>query len=211
MSGMPGASSMDATAWDDRYRAGGLVWSATPNVWVERECAGLAPGRALDLAAGEGRNAVWLAERGHAVEAVDFSPVGLDKARAMAAGRGVALTTTVADVTAALDVEPADLVVVCYLQLPREPLARALAEAARLTAPGGTLVVVAHDRDNLERGVGGPRDPAVLPSVAEVVDALDGSGLEVVLAEQVVRTVGTDEGPREAIDLVVRAVRPATG
>ncbi|MEY3019992.1 MAG: hypothetical protein RLZZ272_976, partial [Actinomycetota bacterium] len=180
-------------------------------VWVERECAALAPGRAIDLAAGEGRNAVWLAERGWDVEAVDFSPVGLDKARAMAAERGVALTTTVADVTTPLDVAPADLVLVCYLQLPREPLARALVGAARLTAPGGTLVVVAHDRDNLERGIGGPPDPAVLPSVTEVVAALDGSGLEVVRAEQVVRRVETDDGEREAIDLVVRALRPVVG
>ncbi|MEY3019811.1 MAG: hypothetical protein RLZZ272_795 [Actinomycetota bacterium] len=202
---------MDAAAWDARYGASGLVWSSTPNVWVERECADLAPGRALDLAAGEGRNAVWLAERRWDVEAIDFSPVGLDKARAMAAERGVALTTTVADVTAPLDVAPADLVLVCYLQLPREPLARALVEAARLTAPGGTLVVVAHDRDNLERGIGGPPDPAVLPSVTEVVAALDGSGLEVVRAEQVVRRVETDDGEREAIDLLVRALRPVAG
>jgi SAM-dependent methyltransferase len=200
---------VDASAWDERYRASDLVWSATPNVWVAEECAALAPGRAIDLAAGEGRNALWLAERGWQVEAVDFSPVGLDRARAMAAERGVALTTTVADVTAPMDLAPADLVVVCYLQLPHEPLARALGGAAGLTAPGGTLVVVAHERDNLERGFGGPPDPAVLPTVDDVVAALDGSGLEIARAEQVVRGVATDDGEREAIDLVVRAVRPA--
>ena len=208
-SSTPGAPpSGAAAAWDERYAGSDLVWSGTPNVFVEAEAAHLAPGRALDLGAGEGRNAVWLAERGWQVEAVDFSSVGLAKAQALAAQRGVTITTTVADVTAPLDVAPADLVVVCYLQLPHEPLVRALRDAARLTQPGGRLVVVAHERDNLARGVGGPQDPAVLPTVGEVVAALDGTGLVIERAEQVLRRVETDTGPRDAIDLVVRGVRP---
>ncbi len=70
---------MDSRAWDERYAASELVWSSTPNQFVAAEVADLTPGRALDLAAGEGRNALWLAERGWQVTAVDFSLVGLDK------------------------------------------------------------------------------------------------------------------------------------
>ncbi|MEL0282956.1 MAG: SAM-dependent methyltransferase, partial [Ilumatobacter sp.] len=62
---------MDAAGWDERYAGTDLVWSAGPNVFIEEICAGLEPGSALDLAAGEGRNAVWLAERGWDVTAVD--------------------------------------------------------------------------------------------------------------------------------------------
>ncbi|MFL6133228.1 MAG: class I SAM-dependent methyltransferase, partial [Nocardioidaceae bacterium] len=73
---------MDARAWDERYAASELIWSATPNRFVEAELTSLPPGRAVDLAAGEGRNALWLADRGWHVTAVDFSLAGLDKGRA---------------------------------------------------------------------------------------------------------------------------------
>ena len=77
---------MDADAWDERYAASELVWSAAPNRFVEAECADLPPGRAVDLAAGEGRNAIWLAGRGWRVTAVDFSRVALEKAARVVAG-----------------------------------------------------------------------------------------------------------------------------
>jgi len=64
---------MEAADWDARYAATDLVWSAAPNVWVEELVSGMPPGRALDIAAGEGRNALWLVEQGWEVEAVDFS------------------------------------------------------------------------------------------------------------------------------------------
>ncbi|MGW2237435.1 class I SAM-dependent methyltransferase, partial [Streptomyces sp. NPDC001759] len=92
---------MDAADWDQRYRGSELVWRAEPNRFVEEELRDLEPsGRAVDLAAGEGRNAVWLAERGWEVDAVDFSGVALEKAERLAAGRGVRLRTVRADLTA---------------------------------------------------------------------------------------------------------------
>jgi SAM-dependent methyltransferase len=204
---------LDASDWDERYRSADLVWSTTPNAFVVEEVADLAPGRVLDLAGGEGRNALWLAERGWDAELVEFSEVALGRARDLARERGVALATTSADVTAAPMLEPADLVLLCYLQLPEGPLAAALRHAASLVAPGGRLLVVAHERDNLEHGVGGPPDPAVLPSVGQVVAALDGSGLRIERAEQVRRPVVTEGRTRDAIDLVVRCIRdlPAPG
>ena len=198
---------MDAATWDDRYRDRELVWGTGPNALVAAETADLPPGRMLDLAGGEGRNAIHLAEQGWDAEVVEFSEVALEKARGLAASRGVTIATTLADVTAAPDLAPADLVLICYLQVPAAPYAAAVAHAATLVAPGGTLLVVVHDRENLERGVGGPPDPAMLPTVADTLAALDGSGLDVVRAEQVLRRVGTPDGPRDAVDHVVRAVR----
>jgi len=210
-----GGPEIDATAWDERYAASELVWSTGPNAFVVEQVSthlkDRAPGRAIDLAGGEGRNAIWLAEQGWDTELVEFSAVALEKAAAIATARGVTLVTTLADVTAEPTSASADLVLVCYLQLPAEPLARALGHAAALVRAGGTLLVIAHERDNLEHGHGGPPDPAVLPTVADVVAALDGSGLEIADARQVRRPVDTSEGPREAIDLLVRATRPSTG
>jgi SAM-dependent methyltransferase len=77
-------TSMSAADWDSRYGGTDLVWGATPNMWVEQEIAGLTPGRALDLACGEGRNSIWLAARGWQVTGVDFSAAALAKAETLA-------------------------------------------------------------------------------------------------------------------------------
>jgi SAM-dependent methyltransferase len=198
---------MDAEDWDQRYRERDLVWSAEPNVFVEGEVGDLPPGRALDLAAGEGRNAIWLARRGWDVEAVEFSPVAIDKGRALAEREGVAVAWTLADLTAEPDLDAADLVLHVYLHLPPPAAERVLRHAAALVAPGGTLLVVAHARRNLAEGYGGPPDPALLPEPGEVAGVLAAAGLEVEHAGEVIRTVETDEGPRDAIDVLVRARR----
>lgn len=107
---------MDASGWDERYAASELVWSAEPNQFVATELAGLTPGRALDLAAGEGRNAIWLARRGWEVTAADFSQVALDKGRTLAGD--TAVRWVCADATAWSEPAAYDLVVLAYLQLP---------------------------------------------------------------------------------------------
>ena len=71
---------MDAKDWDARYEASPRVWSATPNQFVESELVDLAPGSALDLASGEGRNALWLASLGWQVTAIDYSAVAIERA-----------------------------------------------------------------------------------------------------------------------------------
>lgn len=203
---------MDSTAWDERYSGRDLVWSAEPNRWVEELTTGLSPGRALDVAAGEGRNAVWLAERGWRVTATDFSPVAVERTRAVAAdrlgSRADRVVAQVRDATAPPE-EPGgfDLVVVCYLQLPAEQRRRALRGAAAAVAPGGHLVVVAHDSTNLTGGTGGPQDPSVLYTPADVAGDLAGTGLTVALGETRERPV--PDAPRPALDAVLDAVREA--
>lgn len=201
---------MDRTAWDERYRDRELLWGADPNRFLVPEVDGLEPGRALDLACGEGRNAIWLATRGWDVTAVDFSAVALDRGRAIAERAGVTVDWHEADLLAYdPPAEGFDLVALVYLQVAAPQRQAVLATAAAALAPGGVLLVIAHDRDNLERGVGGPQDPAVLARPDEVAADLVALGLRVDKAEEVLRPVDSDTGPRHAVDHVVRAVRAA--
>ncbi len=197
---------MDARDWDRRYEAKPWLWRTEPNVFLVSEVGDMTPGRALDVACGEGRNAVWLAERGWQVDAVDFSEVAIERARALAAERGVDVDFDVADVTT-WQPPPLtyDLVIVLYLHLPPEQRRRAIGRARDAVAPGGTLLVVGHDLENLERGWGGPPDPEVHYTPDEI--AFEVEPLEIVKAERVVRAVETEEGVREAIDTLVRAER----
>lgn len=197
--------SVDSAEWDRRYAGTELIWTAGPNRFVVEELAGLEPGRALDLATGEGRNAIWLAENGWQVTGVDFSAVGLAKARRIAESRGVTVDWVAADV---LDYTPAgefDLVLIAYLQLPMRELATVLGRASAALVPGGTLLMIGHDLDNLTRGVGGPQDPSVLYTASAIVAEL--GGLEVVSAGQVQRPVVKEGVERTAIDVLVRARR----
>ncbi|HEY1117596.1 MAG TPA: class I SAM-dependent methyltransferase [Acidimicrobiales bacterium] len=199
---------MDAQAWDERYAASELVWSAGPNQFVAAELADLPPGRALDLAAGEGRNAIWLARHGWEVTAADFSQVALDKGRQLAGDTPVRWVR--ADATRWDEKSAYDLVVVAYLQLPAAERAAALRAAYHALWPGGTLLVVAHDSTNLAEGTGGPQDPAVLYTAEDVLADLEGEGFDTLRAERVARTVGDGHGEepaRVAWDCLVRLVR----
>jgi SAM-dependent methyltransferase len=196
---------MDRDDWNRRYEGSELFWTAEPNRFLVDEVGSLARGRALDLGCGEGRNAVWLAELGFEVDAVDFSDVALEKARRVAEARGVAVSWIEADLESWSPVERVyDLVIVFYLQLPWHRMRPVLHRAARAVAPRGTLLLVGHDRTNLERGHGGPKSPDVLYAPDEISAELPGLGI--VEAARRERSVETDQGTRTAIDCLVRAV-----
>ncbi|HUH06448.1 MAG TPA: class I SAM-dependent methyltransferase [Egibacteraceae bacterium] len=200
---------MHAGEWDRRYLQAELVWSAEPNRLFAEETADLPAGRALDLACGEGRNAVWLACRGWDVTGVDFSQVALGKAQRLAEAKGAQVRWIRSDL---LDYRPDpltfDLVAVLYLHVPARQRREALARAADALAPGGTIIVIGHDLENLTRGHGGPSDPSILLTPESV--AADLTALEIVRAATVVRR-GEEEGrPWEALDTFVRATRTAS-
>lgn len=199
---------MDARDWDARYAESEFLWTVEANRFLTSEVDGLAPGAALDVGCGEGRNAVWLAEQGWAVTGVDFSPVGLDKARWLAKARDVHVTWVEADL---LHYEPPassfELVTVLYLHLEPADLAAVLERSAAAVAPGGSFLSVGHSLTNLTKGVGGPQMPGILHT-KERVEAGLGS-LEIVRSEEVTRAVETVSGPRPAIDYLVRARRRA--
>jgi SAM-dependent methyltransferase len=200
---------MDAREWNQRYAEKELVWSATPNQFVAAELADLPPGRAVDLAAGEGRNALWLAGRGWDVTAVDFAQAGLDKGRAVE--RTVAtdhpVTWVCADVLAWEPDGAYDLTVLAYLQLPADERRAACRRALAALRPGGTFFLVAHDTTNLTEGTGGPQDASVLMTAEDVLADLADADLEVVTAGRFARPVAADGATLTAYDAVVRAVR----
>lgn len=208
---------MDAEAWDERYAAAELVWSAEPNRFVARELADLPPGRAVDLAAGEGRNAIWLAERGWQVTAVDFSAVALDKGTRLAGATSTGSTAggvewVVADATQWRSERPLDLALIAYLQLPPAQRRAANRNAVESLRRGGTFLLVAHDSTNLTEGTGGPQDPAVLMTAEDVLADLDGIEVDVVRSGRVARevVVGDDhrgEATATAWDCLVRLTR----
>ena len=200
---------MDAHGWDERYAAAEQVWSSTPNQFVASELTGLDPARALDLACGEGRNAIWLAGRGWQVTAIDFSRVAVERGRRLAGD--LPIDWQVDDALTA-PLPTVDLVVLAYLQLPEDERRTVVRRSFASLSRGGTLFVVAHDATNLTEGTGGPQDPAVLYTAEDVVSDLEGEPFDVVRAERVPRVVPADDehgGSRDATawDALVRLVR----
>jgi 2-polyprenyl-3-methyl-5-hydroxy-6-metoxy-1,4-benzoquinol methylase len=191
---------MDRHEWNERYAAQPLLWNVDPGPFLGGEVGDRPPGRALDLGAGEGRTALWLAQRGWEVTAVDFSDVALDRGRQRV--EAATVPGSVAWICADLvDFDPAgatyDLVLLLFVHLPAPERRRLLRAAAGALAPGGVVLVVGYDTSNATEGAGGPRDPAILFTPEEVVADLD--GLRVERAER----LRVDD----AIDAVVRAVR----
>jgi len=189
-------------AWDARYTEEGALWGPEANRLLVELAADLTPGRALDLGSGQGRNAFWLAARGHAVTGLDLSAVAVEQANAVAAEHGLDATFEAVDLTAWDPAEERwDLVVLAYLQVPEAVRQQIHAVAVRALAPGGKLILVAHHLDNLSNGVGGPPYPEML--FTEDGLAADFSELEIERNEKALRP--TENG--EAIDIVLVAKR----
>jgi SAM-dependent methyltransferase len=171
-------SSRSREFWEGRYRTaaeeGERLWGAGPNGWIAEQAAVLPAGSAIDVGAGEGRNAAWLAERGWQVTATDFAPAAVEGMRE----RG--LTAVEADATAWVAPDPVDLAILCYLQLEPEALAAAVARAAESLEHGGTLLGIWHDREDVARGLAGSMTPAIRTTPEETAAAARAAGLEVV-------------------------------
>jgi 2-polyprenyl-3-methyl-5-hydroxy-6-metoxy-1,4-benzoquinol methylase len=179
--------------WDERYQRDPLIYGAEPSDFLVKEVGRLRPGNCLCLAEGQGRNAVWLAAQGFSVTAVDQSSVGMARAQEFAAERGVALTTDVADLADYdLGQDNWDNIISIFGHLPselRRDVHRRVVEALR---PGGIFLLIAYTPKQLETaGVGGPPDPDMMLTVEKLTTELE--GLEIVLAEEVVRQVNEGE------------------
>jgi SAM-dependent methyltransferase len=196
--------------WDRRYAGQEMVWSTEPNALFASLVRSLEPGTALDVACGEGRNGIWLAEQGWRVTAVDFSSVGVARGREIADRRNVTLDWVVANVVD-LPVASYDLVAILYLHTGAAERALWLPHLIHMVAPGGTLIYIGHHPRNISEGTGGPQDPTLLPDVQQIVALLDDFRID--RAEVHTRSVhqekghGGGDGP--AFDTVVQAYRPA--
>ncbi|MGI5212489.1 class I SAM-dependent methyltransferase [Plantactinospora sp. CA-290183] len=171
--------SPDAQYWEDFYREREQVWSGRPNQLLVREVAALTPGTALDLGCGEGADAIWLAQQGWRVTAVDISATALERAAVRAAGLGVGerIDWQRHDLPDSFPTGTFDLVSAQFFHSPvalageRE---QALRAAARVVAPDGILLVAGHEGWPSWMQTP-PAHHVHLPSTAEVLDAL---GLE---------------------------------
>ena len=192
---------MRAEDWDERY-ARDRQWSAEPNRLVAELLNGLPPGVAVDVAAGEGRHALWLARLGWTVTAVDFSGAALARGQSQAGADAV--TWVPADVLEwSARPESLDLVLMVYLHLGEQETLALLDGAVGWLRPGGRLLVLGHDVENIASGVGGPQDPAILHSVDRLAPVA--ARLTVDRLEQVPRE--TPAGT--ALDTLLWGRRPA--
>jgi len=190
---------LDAAAWDERYRAKGRLWSATPNMFVADRLASLPPRSGLDVAAGDGRNAIWLVERGWTVTAVDFSEAAVEQGKALSDR----VNFVVGDVRTWSTDEKFDLVLISYLHLLPQEMRSVVAAANSWLSPDGELFMIGHDKSNIEHGTGGPQNLEILWDVKEVTSWID--HLTLIEAQVVRRPVDTEDGQVYARDTLVRA------
>jgi SAM-dependent methyltransferase len=172
--------------WDLRYSEAGFVYGTEPNDFLIEAVKYIPRGRVLCLAEGEGRNAVYLAEQGYEVTAVDSSAVGMKKAAQLARGRNVAIITEVVDL-AEFVITPNywDGIISIFAHLPptlRAKVHRAAVEGLRY---GGAFVLEAYTPRQLEFGTGGPQSLDMLMTLGSLKDEL--RGLDLVVAQEIER------------------------
>ncbi len=179
--------------WDERFTGESFVFGTEPNRWLESQASRIAPGgRVLCLGEGEGRNAVWLAVQGFRVEAVDGSAVGLEKARRLAAARGVSIDTTVMDLAAFRPApDPFDAVVLVYLHLPPGLRGAVHRGAEASLRPGGRVIVEGFTPAQLAFTSGGPKQPDMLYTADLLRGDFPGVSWDVLEESR----VELDEGP----------------
>jgi len=180
---------MSKDFWNGRYAENDLVYGEEANDFLVHASDRFPKsGRALDLAAGEGRNALFLAAHGLDVLAVDQSDVGMKKARVRAQQRGVPLATQAADLATFDTTEHSfDVISSIFVHVPTELRSRVHARVVSWLKPDGLFVLEAYAPDQITRDTGGPKDPALLASLDVIVSELE--GLEIEHAESLVRSV----------------------
>ena len=207
----PSANEAD---WDHRYQ-GDQMWSGNPNGTLVNEVKHLAAGRALDVGAGEGGDALWLAAQGWSVTASDISQRALDRVDAEATRRGLSVDCHHADANALDAFENAafDLVSAQYASIPRTPDGRGVHNLLNTVAPGGTLLVVSHDLAPMRMPIdtlthSRPFDPDAYVRVDDVVAALaDSPAWEIEVHETRPRPAGAVTAAQHVDDVVLRARR----
>ena len=204
----------DQAFWDQRYRSHPTaLWSGQPNDHLVNETIGLVPGSALDVGCGEGADAIWLAERGWSVTAVDLSIVALQRAAARADQVGAEVAARIEWVHEDLTIwDPGlarfELVSAQYMHLPSIPRRALFERLAAAVAPGGSLLIVAHHPSDLQTTMQRPHLPDWFFTGDDIVASLYTQQWTVITNAAPERT-GTDpEGNTLTIhDTVLRARR----
>jgi thioredoxin reductase/SAM-dependent methyltransferase len=203
--------------WDHRYGSE-QIWSGNPNGTLVNEVSGLTPGRALDVGAGEGADALWLAQQGWHVTASDISQRALDRVDAEAKRRGLNVERRRADANALDPFEAAafDLVSAQYAAIPRTPDGRGVRNLINAVAPGGTLLIVTHDLDAMRAPVDAPAhsrpfDADAYLQIGDFAAAVtDSSTWDIEVNEKRPRPAGAVSSSHHVDDVVLRARRRAS-
>jgi cyclopropane fatty-acyl-phospholipid synthase-like methyltransferase len=197
--------------WDERYAGEDYLFGTEPADFLVAHAHLLEPGcRVLAVADGEGRNSVFLAERGLDVVAMDASEVGVAKARALAAERGVSVEFRVADVMS-WDWTPNayDAVVAIFIQfLTPQQRPAVFAGMQRTLRPGGRLLLHGYRPEQVALGTGGPPDPAHMYTEALLRDAFAGMDIERLESYDAVIEEGTGHSGRSALIDLIATTRP---
>lgn len=207
----PSANEAD---WDRRY-AGDKLWSGNPNGTLVKEIEGMAPGRALDVGAGEGGDALWLAEHGWRVTASDISQRALNRVAAEASRRNRPIECQHVDANAldAFEARAFDLVSAQYASIPRTPDRRAVRNVLNAVAPGGTLLVLSHDLEPMRAPIDTRThsrafDPDAYVRVDDFLAELtDSSEWDIEVHETRPRPAGAASASHHVDDIVLRARR----
>ena len=178
-------------SWDERYAEEGFAFGTEPNDFLREVAARLPVGRTLCLGDGEGRNGVFLAQLGHDVVTVDLSPVGVVKARRLAAERGVEIDARVADLeTFELGAASWDCIVSVFCHLPpalRHKVHAAVPDALR---QGGCFVLEAYRAANIGRGVGGPQNSEMTVELEDILGDLGATtGMTIEVGREIEREI----------------------
>ncbi len=195
--------------WNEKFAAtDALIYTDTVNRFVKEFCGDLPKGKMIDLAGGEGRNAIFFAEKGWKVENIDISNVGLTKFLKFAEERGVSekVFANCADATGFESVlTPVDLGVVAYLQLEVNDLADALDCLIENIRKGGVLFGVWHSRANLASDYSGQQNPDLLADIDEIREIMADQPVEIEVLENLEGQIQTKDGLKPSITLVLKA------
>jgi SAM-dependent methyltransferase len=198
--------------WEERYRSRDILWSGNPNPHLVSEASDLASGAALDAGSGEGADAIWLAQRGWNVTAVDFSAIALERGLAQAASLGTAISRRITwlheDLTEWVPSEASyDLVSAQFLHLPKAPREALFRRLAASVAPGGSLLIVGHHPSDLAV-IPRPWIPDLFFTADDVAALLDPQEWDIEVSEARGRGATDPEGRAVTIhDAVLRARR----
>lgn len=197
---------MDAAFWNERYAVTDYVYGEAPNAFVAESASQIPAGPVLCLAEGEGRNAVYLATLGHRVTAVDQSEVGMAKARRLAASRGVAIETVVADLeNFSITRDSWAGVVATFAHFPPLVRRRVHREVVAGIQSGGVFILEAYTPAQLAFGTGGPKSPELLMTLAALREEL--AGLDLLVGREIERDViegGGHNGHGAVVQILAR-------
>lgn len=201
----------DLDRWNERFSSKDYLFGTAPSAFLARQRHRLRPGQtALAIADGEGRNGVWLAEQGLDVLSIDFSPVALQKARDLAASRGVNLRTQQVDLEDwAWEPERFDVVAAIFIQFARPDLRAAIFRGIKRTlTPGGLLLLQGYRPEQLRYGTGGPPHAENMYTAAILRTAF--AGFEILHLEEhdsIISEGRGHHGMSALVDLVARRPR----